>query len=71
MTNPPERPEPRPLDPPMVPIALAGTGIWAAVGLVLLLAGAPSGWLWTCLAGLLLGLVALPVLIGHDRRRVR
>ncbi|MGH3681017.1 MAG: DUF2530 domain-containing protein [Natronosporangium sp.] len=57
------------MDPPMVPFALAGTGVWAVVGVVLLVAGAPSGWLWTCLAGVLLGLVMLPILVVHDRRR--
>lgn len=53
----------------MVPFGLAGTGVWAVVGVVLLVAGAPAGWLWTCLAGVLVGLVMLPVLVVHDRRR--
>ncbi|MPZ26338.1 MAG: DUF2530 domain-containing protein [Micromonosporaceae bacterium] len=53
----------------MVPVVLAGTGVWGVVGVVLLIAGAPSGWLWTCLAGVLVGLAGLPVLMVHDRRR--
>jgi hypothetical protein len=55
----------------MVPFVLAGSGIWAVTGVVLLVAGAPDGWLWTCLAGVLVGLAALPVLAWHDRHRGR
>jgi membrane associated rhomboid family serine protease len=55
----------------MVPFALAGTGIWAVVGLVLLAAGAPSGWLWTCLAGFGFGLLLLALMVVRDRRRER
>jgi hypothetical protein len=62
-------PRPDPLDPPMVPFALAGTGIWAAVGLVLLATGAPTTWLWTCLAGFGLGLGLLVLMVVRDRRR--
>lgn len=65
----PDLPQLRPPDPPMVPVALAGSGIWAVVGLALLAAGAPDLWLWTCLAGFLLGLAALPVLAAHDLRQ--
>jgi hypothetical protein len=53
----------------MVPFALAGTGAWLVAGLVLLVTGAPDGWLWTCLAGVLAGLAGLPVVARHDRHR--
>ncbi|MBO0870350.1 MAG: DUF2530 domain-containing protein [Micromonosporaceae bacterium] len=68
---------PEPLDPPMVPIALAGTAAWAVVGLVLLgLRGwlsdhGHTGWLWTCLAGVLLGLAGTAFMLRHDRVRAR
>lgn len=63
------RPRPAPLDPPMVPFVLTGMVGWAIVGLALLAAQAPGPWLWTCLAGVLLGLVVLPIMIRHDRHR--
>jgi Protein of unknown function (DUF2530) len=53
----------------MVPFALAGTGVWVVVGLVLLVAGAPEEWLWTCLAGVVLGLALLVPMIIRDKRR--
>jgi hypothetical protein len=55
----------------MLPFALAGTGIWALAGLVLQVSDAPASWRWTCLAGVLLGLAALPLLAVRDRRRRR
>lgn len=55
----------------MVPFALAGTGIWAVVGLILLATEAPEEWLWTCLAGFLLGLALLALMIVRDRRSRR
>lgn len=55
----------------MVPFAVAGTGVWAVVGVILLLAGGPEDWLWTCLAGFLLGLVGVVLMVVHDRRRTR
>lgn len=65
------KPPVRPLDPPMVPFALAGTAGWIAAGLVLLVIGAPAEWLRTCLAGVLLGLALLVLMIIRDRRRPR
>ncbi|HEY8474062.1 MAG TPA: DUF2530 domain-containing protein [Natronosporangium sp.] len=55
----------------MVPFALAGTAGWAVIGLVLLAADAPDRWLWTCLAGVLLGLGLLVLMIVRDRVRRR
>lgn len=65
------RHRPEPLDPPMVPFLLVGTGVWAVAGLILLGTGAPTPWRWTCLAGVLLGLVMLPPMVIRDRRRRR
>jgi membrane associated rhomboid family serine protease len=61
--------QPPVLDPPMVPFAVAGTGVWAVIGLIMLVAGAPDDWLWTCLAGFLLGLVGLAFMVLRDRHR--
>lgn len=61
----------------MVPFAVAGLAVWAVVGLVLLLmrdwlaAHDRLDWLWTCLAGFLLGFPGLAVMIRHDARRSR
>jgi hypothetical protein len=61
----------RPLDPPMVPFALIGMGVWAVVGVIMLLADAPESWLWTCLAGFLLGIPGLLTMLRHDANRRR
>ncbi len=69
--------KPEPLDPPMVPLALAGLAVWAIVGLALLplrsrlAADGHSSWLWTCLAGFLLGIPGLLVMARHDANRRR
>lgn len=55
----------------MVPFAVAGTGVWAVAGLIMLATGAPEEWLRTCLAGFLLGLVGLAFMVVRDRRRRR
>jgi hypothetical protein len=72
------KPRPEPLDPPMVPIALAGLGAFVLAGLVgLLFRGrlaeqGHTGWLWVCLAGFLVGLPGLATMIRHDvHRRAR
>lgn len=62
---------PAPLNPPMVPFMLAGTLGWAVAGLVLLHTDAPTPWRWTCLAGVLLGVVMLPLMAIRDRRQRR
>ncbi|WP_262283242.1 DUF2530 domain-containing protein [Micromonospora sp. MA102] len=71
-------PRPEPLDPPMVPFALAGLAAWAVVGLVLLIffrdwltAHGHQNWLWTCLAGFLWGFPGLAVMMRHDANRRR
>ncbi|GIJ30599.1 hypothetical protein Vqi01_57610 [Micromonospora qiuiae] len=74
---PKQPPRPEPLDPPMVPFALAGMAAWAVVGLVLLLfrdrlaASGNENWLWICLAGFLWGLPGLAVMMRHDANRRR
>ncbi|MDM4722226.1 DUF2530 domain-containing protein [Micromonospora sp. WMMA1363] len=70
-------PRPEPLDPPMVPVALAGMAAWAVAGLALLLfrdrlvASGQENWLWTCLAGFLWGFPGLAVMLRHDANRRR
>jgi Protein of unknown function (DUF2530) len=61
----------KPLDPPMTPFALIGMGVFAVAGIVLLIAGAPHSWLWTCLAGFLWGIVGLLAMLRHDANRRR
>ncbi len=64
-----------PPDPPMVPFAVVGIVIWAVLGLALLpfygwlSRNGHLNWLWTCVAGFLLGFVGLAVMIRHDRHR--
>jgi len=59
----------------MAPFAVVGIVSWAVLGLVLLSfrgwlsAHGHLNWLWTCLAGFLLGFVGLAVMVRHDRRR--
>jgi hypothetical protein len=61
----------------MVPFAVAGIVAWAVAGLVLLLFRGwladhgHSDWLWTCLAGFLLGFPGLAVMVRHDANRRR
>ncbi|GIG90833.1 DUF2530 domain-containing protein [Plantactinospora endophytica] len=73
-----EEPRIEPLDPPMVPFAVAGIVVWAVVGLVLLIffrdwlaAHDREHWLWTCLAGFLVGFPGLAVMLRHDANRRR
>ena len=65
------KPRPEPLDPPMVPFALAGIGAFAIASIICWLADAPDGWLATSVAGLLLGIPGLTTMIVHDRNRKR
>ena len=59
----------------MVPFAVVGIALWAVLGVALLpfhgwlARHGHTNWLWTCLAGVLLGFVGLAVMVGHDRRR--
>lgn len=70
-------PRPEPLDPPMVPFAVGGMIAWAVAGIVCLLArdwlaaNDRTDWLWTCLAGFLVGLPGLAVMLRHDANRRR
>ncbi len=72
------QPRPAPLDPPMVPFAVAGLVAWAVAGLVLLVffrdwlrETGRTDWLWICLAGFLVGLVGLATMLRHDADRRR
>ncbi|MFG1713446.1 DUF2530 domain-containing protein [Micromonospora sp. NPDC049203] len=73
-----QQPRPEPLDPPMVPFAVAGLIAWAVAGLVLLIffrdwltESGRQNWLWTCLAGFLWGFPGLAVMMRHDANRRR
>jgi hypothetical protein len=71
------KPRPEPLDPPMVPFALAGMAAFLFAGLVLLpFQGWLSDhghteWLWICLAGFLSGIPGLLTMMRHDANRRR
>jgi hypothetical protein len=65
------KPRIEPLDPPMVPFALAGMAAFAVAGVVLLFVGDHTQWLWTCLAGVLLGIPGLLTMLRHDANRRR
>jgi hypothetical protein len=71
VTEPAPLPPLKPLDPPMVPFAVIGMGVWAFVGGIMLIASAPESWLWTCLAGFLLGIPGLLTMARHDANRRR
>lgn len=60
-----------PLDPPMVPFAVAGIIAFALAGLGVWIADGPRSWLWICLSGFLWGLVGLAAMIPHDRKRTQ
>ncbi|BCJ26279.1 DUF2530 domain-containing protein [Actinocatenispora sera] len=67
----PPRPVPEPLDTNAVPVVLIGMALWLAAGLVLVFLRAALGhahhgwWLWTCVAGLIIGIV----LLGYEWHR--
>jgi hypothetical protein len=69
------KPRPEPLDPPMVPFALAGLGAFVLAGLVgLVFRGwladhGHTDWLWICVAGFGIGLPGLATMMRHDRHR--
>ena len=69
------KPRPEPLDPPMVPFALAGLGAFALAGLLgLVFRGwlaehGHTDWLWICVAGFLVGLVGLVTMTRYDAQR--
>ncbi|TQJ02889.1 DUF2530 domain-containing protein [Amycolatopsis cihanbeyliensis] len=44
------------------PVVVVGTGLWLAAFLVLLLTGQDGVWLWTTLAGWVLGLIGFGVM---------
>lgn len=59
----------QPLDPPMVPFAIAGIVAFALAALGVWVFDGPRGWVEICLAGFAWGFVGLAVMIRHDRRR--
>jgi hypothetical protein len=65
------RPRIEPLDPPMVPFALAGMAAFAVAGVIVLLSHGRSEWAWICMAGFLLGIPGLLTMLRHDANRRR
>ncbi|SHM96526.1 DUF2530 domain-containing protein [Cryptosporangium aurantiacum] len=72
MARRPTRPTPEPLDVDAVSVVTAGTVLWGIGAIVLALFGRnwldrhdDTWWIWTCVAGFLLGLVG----IAFVRRR--
>lgn len=65
------KPRVEPLDPPMVPFAIAGLAAFVVAAIVCLLADAPDEWLDTSVAGFLVGIPGLITMIVHDRNRKR
>ena len=69
--------QPKPLDPPMVPFALAGIGLWIIAVLVMLpfrdeLAEAGHElWFDIAVAGVLWGIPGGLTMVVHDRNRKR
>lgn len=70
----PTRPTPEPLDVDSTKVIVAGTVLWL-VGFVALLffseqlVGGDHRWLWTCLAGGVLGLLGLALSLRQRRPR--
>ena len=69
MTQP--KPRVEPLDPPMVPFAVAGMAAFAIAFVIVWLANGPDDWLEICVAGFLVGIPGLITMIVHDRHRKR
>jgi hypothetical protein len=65
------KPRVEPLDPPMVPFALAGMAAFAVAGLAVLLFHGRSQWWWICVAGFLAGIPGLLTMLRHDANRRR
>jgi hypothetical protein len=63
------KPRVEPLDPPMVPFAVAGLAGFVVAALVVWITNGPDSWLDTCIAGFLVGIPGLITMIVHDRHR--
>jgi hypothetical protein len=67
-----EQPALKPLDPPMVPVAIGGMAAWlVALIVVLPFRDAHEDWFWICVAGFLWGIPGLLTMIRYDARRRR
>jgi hypothetical protein len=65
------KPRPEPLDPPMVPFALAGVAAFALASLITWLGNAPQSWVEISVAGLVWGIPGTLTMVVHDRHRKR
>ncbi|MEU4622517.1 DUF2530 domain-containing protein [Actinoplanes sp. NPDC023801] len=65
------KPRPEPLDPPMVPFALAGVAAFTIASLITWLGNAPQSWVEISVAGLVWGIPGTLTMVVHDRHRKR
>lgn len=71
------KPVVEPLEVPMTPFAVVGTALWGVAGLLLLFVRdwledtGRTWWLWTCLSGVVAGLVGIYLMARRDARRSR
>ena len=65
------KPRPEPLDPPMVPFAIAGVAAFAVASLATWLGQAPQSWVEISVAGLIWGIPGTLSMVVHDRQRKR
>jgi uncharacterized membrane protein len=72
-TNKPDQPPPpAPIDPPMVPFAIAGIIAFGVAALVLLpWRHSHESWWWIAVAGFLWGFPGLATMLRHDANRRR
>lgn len=66
----PQRPIPEPLETNEVAVVGVGIGLWGTALAVLLVVGLPPDqrwWLWTCVAGIVGGFVALAYVYRRSR----
>jgi len=65
------KPRVEPVDPPMLPFALAGLGAFVVAGVLLRVLHGPDSWWWTCVAGFVVGIPGLLTMLRHDANRRR
>jgi hypothetical protein len=53
----------------MVPFVLGGMGVWALLGVIFWVAGAPADWIRICVAAFVIAIPGLGLMIVHDRNR--
>lgn len=59
------------MDADGIHVAWVGTAVWALAAVWVRLADAPQWWWWTCLSGVVLGVVGLGYCLWRRQRRGR